>query len=85
MCQKIYLGPDRPFGLPLMKNAILAAEPEKIFPQAKKYLADRSFRRLFVSPENLAEARKAVNSPGSVMNEDYTRVARQSKGDTNGL
>ena len=31
--QRIYIGPDRPFGLPLMRNAILRGEPQAVLPQ----------------------------------------------------
>lgn len=76
----VYLGPNRPFGLPLKKNAILADSPEKVFPAldalGKKH---PGLLRLFapVDPANgLAQARRLLREPGSALNIYYETIAK---------
>ena len=59
----VYVGPDRPFGLPLMRNAVLAGEPETIFPAL--FAEHKVFRHLFAPVAELARARLALSTPGS--------------------
>lgn len=62
----IYLGPDRPFGQPLMQNAILAGEPEDVLPALETlFPIHKNFRKLFVPISELAKARAALRQPGS--------------------
>ncbi len=62
----VYVGPDRPFGLPIMRNTILAGEPEDVFPDAWTPLREhRNFRKLFVPVSELAGARAALKKPGT--------------------
>lgn len=66
MNKYVYLGPARPFGLPLMPNAILAGKAEDVFPEAQPFFGEhKSFRRLFVPVAELASARAAMATPGS--------------------
>ena len=54
----VYVGPDRPFDLPLRTNAILRGEP---FPQlAAAVEANPDLKRLFVPVEKLAETRRQL-------------------------
>lgn len=63
----VYVGPDRPFGLPLTRNTVLAGEPESVLPALKPFFADHpQFRRLFFVPvAELAQARQALATPGT--------------------
>lgn len=62
----IYVGPSRPFDLPLMRNAILADEPEKIFPALTPFFAKHAlFKKLFVPVPSLAQTLAAMRQPGS--------------------
>lgn len=78
----IYLGPNRPFGLPLMRNAILADNPENVFPQAREHFQkSQAFRKLFIPVEpasGLAQARKAVATPGTPLNDYFSQVVLAS-------
>lgn len=66
MKANIYLGPNRPFGLPIMKNSILADEPEKVYPAlAPLFEKNRAFKKLFVPVGGLAEAKRALANPAS--------------------
>lgn len=72
----MYLGPSRPFGLPLMQNAILRGKPEEVFP----VLADRfeehpELWTLFVPVDgDLATARMLRTMPGTAMYQAYAAV-----------
>lgn len=62
----VYVGPARPFGLPIRHNAILADSPQIVFPQLSSLFGQhRNLHRLFVPVNRLAEARAALKQPGS--------------------
>lgn len=62
----VYIGPARPFGLPLMPNAILAGTPDRIFPQIREHFERHpNFRKLFVPVAALASGRAAIKTPGT--------------------
>lgn len=64
----VYMGPGKPFGLPIRHRAILAGEPAEVFPDlAQLFERHRNFQRLFVPMENLASAMLAVKKPGSAL------------------
>ena len=64
----IYVGPSRPFGLPIMRNAILAGEPDTVYPSAKPFFEEhKEFKKLFVPANQLAQARAAMREPGSAL------------------
>ena len=64
--KSVYLGPARPFNLPIMPNAILADYPEKVFPDLTRHFEKYpNFSKLFVSVNDLPEARVAIKTPGS--------------------
>ena len=47
--QYMYLGPNRPFGLPLVTRAIFRGDPEKTFPQLSALFEQhKELRTLFV-------------------------------------
>lgn len=74
----MYVGPSRPFGLPLMRNAILAGEPEKIFPALTPFFAEHApFKKLFVPVPSLAHSLAAMRQPGSALRlwSDHIRAA----------
>lgn len=75
----VYLGPSRPFGLPIMKNAILAGEPEVVFPQgAAIFEKHKNLRRLFVPVKELAIARAALANAGSALSLAAAQVKKES-------
>lgn len=64
--KNVYVGPPRPFNLPLMPNSILADAPETVFPPLRQLFArHENFRKLFVPVADLAKARAALKLPGS--------------------
>jgi hypothetical protein len=77
--QRLYIGPSRPFGLPLMRFAILRGEPARVMPQlAERLEAHPEMARLFVSIEALPEARRQVAETGSVLNQAFENVKKAS-------
>ena len=64
----MYVGPSRPFGLPLMRNAILAGEPEDVFPELTPLFSEhKQFKKLFVPIPKLSQALAAMRQPGSAL------------------
>ena len=56
--QYMYLGPNRPFGLPLVTRAIFRGDPEKTFPQLSALFEQhKELRPLFVPVAELATSR----------------------------
>jgi hypothetical protein len=75
----MYLGPSRPFGLPLMHNAILRGAPEAVFPALTALFAEhKEFRRLFVRTPDLAEARRRMAVPGSDLARAHDAIKQAS-------
>lgn len=76
----VYLGPNRPFGLPLKTNAILADAPERVFPALEKLGREHpGLLRLFapVDPvNNLVQARRLLKEPGSALAIHYETIAK---------
>lgn len=61
-----YVGPARPFGVPLMPHAILRGEPVTVFPALEKPMQEHpALRRLFVPVADLARARQELARQGS--------------------
>lgn len=61
-----YVGPARPFGVPIMPNAILRGEPCAVIPALEKPMQEHpALRRLFVPVADLAQARRQLARPGS--------------------
>lgn len=59
----VYIGPDRPFGVPLRRNALLLGGPS---PQLREALAAHpELGELLVPVEKLAEARSRLREKGS--------------------
>lgn len=72
----MYLGPSRPFGLPLTSTMLLRGEPEKVIPALADKLAEyKNFRRLFVPASNVAIARQALKTPGTAIALAYAEIA----------
>lgn len=64
--QCMYIGPSRPFGLPLMRHAILRGAPEAIHPGLSDlFAAHPPLRDLFVPIAQLADARRLLGIAGS--------------------
>ena len=77
--QRLYIGPSKPFGLPLMQGAILRGEPARVFPQLAGHLeAHPDMARLFVTVAELPEARRQVKENGSVLHRAYEHVKKAS-------
>ena len=72
----MYLGPSRPFGLPLMRNAILRGKPEEVFPVLADLFEEHpELRTLFVPVDgDLATARMLRTMPGTAMYQAYVAV-----------
>ena len=77
--QKVYVGPSRPFGLPLMTNAILRCEPEQLFPSITGlFEAHPAFKCLFVPVARLAQARRRLGMAGSDMASAHAAITKAS-------
>lgn len=75
----MYIGPDRPFGLPLRHNTLLRGAPEKAFPALGALLAEHEdLRTLFVPVEDLATARMLLAMPGTATHRAHAAVAAAS-------
>ena len=76
----MYLGPSRPFGLPLMRNAILRGKPEEVFPVLADLFEEHpELRTLFVPVDgDLATARMLLTMRGTVMYQAYVAVQDES-------
>ena len=73
----VYVGPDRPFGLPLRTNAILRGEP---LPQLEAVIAAHpDMRKLFVPVEALAETRLQLRKEGSGMQRLFSEISEASR------
>lgn len=72
----MYLGPSRPFGLPLMRNAILRGKPEEVFPVLADFFEEHpELRTLFVPVDGeLATSRMLLTMRGTVMYQAYVAV-----------
>lgn len=61
-----FVGPARPFGVPLMPHAILRGEPASVIPALGPALQEHpTLRRLFVPVAELAKARQELGRQGS--------------------
>lgn len=77
--QHIYIGPDRPFGLPLMRNAILRGEPQAVLPQLTAAFAEHpGLETLFVPVSGLAAARREMSENGSVLQQTCQTIKNAS-------
>lgn len=72
----MYLGPSRPFGLPLMRNAILRGKPEKIFPVLEDLFGEHPELRTLFVPGMVRSMRAVARSPstGTAMYQAYVAV-----------
>lgn len=77
--QCMYLGPGRPFGLPLATNAIFRGDPQWTFPQLTSLFAQhKALRTLFVPIDDLATARMRLNMPGTALYNAYETIKSAS-------
>lgn len=74
-----YVGPARPFGVPLMPNAILRGEPTAVIPALAEPMQEHPvLRRLFVPVAGLAQARQELAKPGSGLSIIYRDIQTAS-------
>lgn len=77
--QCVYIGPDRPFGLPLMRNAILRGEAQVVLPQLVKIFEEHpGLETLFVPVAGLAQARQQLKEKGSPLEQTYLNIKKSS-------
>lgn len=75
----VYIGPARPFGVPLMPHAILRGEPVTVFPALEKPMQDHpALARLFVPVADLARARQELANAGSGLAITYRNIQTAS-------
>lgn len=73
----VYVGPDRPFGLPLRTSAVLRGEP---LPQLAAVIeANPDLKKLFVPVEELAETRCQLRKEGSGMQRLFKTINEASR------
>ena len=77
--QYMYLGPNRPFGLPLVTRAIFRGAPEYTFPQlAAPFARHKELRSLFVPVADLATSRMLLATPGTALHKAYAAIKAAS-------
>lgn len=75
----MYLGPARPFGLPLQTRSVLSGEPCEIFPQIEPFMAKHpELDRLFVPIPEIPKAKAQLALDGSRLNAAYKSVKAAS-------
>lgn len=75
----MYLGPARPFGLPLNGRAVLAGEPEQVFPETADAFAQHpSLRKLFVPIADIPKAKAQLALEGSALATTYKNIKSAS-------
>lgn len=80
MSKLMYLGPSKPYGLPIRKNAILAGPPEAVFPQSAEVFREHPLlRKLFVPVESIPQAKGQLAIEGSTLATIYKTVSSESR------
>lgn len=75
----VYVGPARPFGVPLMPHAILRGEPAAVIPSLGPVIQDHpALRRMFVPVTRLAQARQELANTGSGLAITYRNIQTAS-------
>lgn len=75
----MYLGPARPFDLPINTRAVLAGTPEQTIPGiAQKFEQYPSFRRLFVPISEIPKAKAQLAMEGSGLFSIYKNIKAAS-------
>ena len=75
----MYLGPARPFDLPINTRAVLAGTPEQTIPGiAQKFEQYPSFRRLFVPISEIPKAKAQLALEGSSLFTVYKNIQAAS-------
>lgn len=75
----MYLGPARPFGLPLNSRAVLAGDPEQVFPETANAFAQHpSLRKLFVPIADIPKAKAQLALEGSGLFTVYKNIKAAS-------
>lgn len=78
----LYLGPNRPFNLPIRKGALFRADPENVYPALTElFRTHKSLKRLFIPVEPVKELHQAiiaVQNPGTALNEHFSNVKKAS-------
>lgn len=77
--QCVYLGPDRPFGLPLMSNAILRDAPVIVIPPLEDaFKSYPELEQMFVPVSGIASARQQIKENGSVLHQAFQTIKAAS-------
>ena len=77
--QYMYLGPNRPFGLPLVTRAIFRGDPEETFPQLSAlFKQHKELRTLFVPVAELATSRMLLTMQGTALHNAYAAIKSAS-------
>lgn len=79
MNKLMYLGPNRPFDLPLSSRAVLSGAPEEVFPQAAPFIARYpGLKKLFVPLSAIPAAKAQIALEGSALNTAYRNIKTAS-------
>ena len=75
----MYLGPARPFDLPITTRAVLAGTPEQIVPGIARHFQDHpAFRKLFVPISEIPRAKAQLGLEGSSLSIIYKNIKAAS-------
>ena len=73
------LGPARPFDLPLNSRAVLAGDPEQVFPQIIPFFKTHPFfRKLFTPISEIPKTKAALALDGSALSTIYKNIKAAS-------
>ena len=79
MNKVMYLGPARPFELPINTRAVLAGKPEEIFPDlAPRFAEYPTFHKLFVPINEVPLAKAQLAREGTTLAVIYKTVKTAS-------
>lgn len=79
MDKLMYLGPNRPFDLPLASRAVFAWPPEQVIPGlAQKFGAYPALRKLFVPIADVPAAKAQLALQGSALATIYNKIKSAS-------
>lgn len=79
MEKMMYLGPNRPFNLPIPARAVLAGTPDQVFPGIAQRMASHpELRLLFVPIRDVPKAKAQLALPGSRLSTIYNKIKSAS-------
>jgi len=83
MTQRMYIGPSRPYGLPLMQNAIIL-DVRGVAGLKDALIQHPELDQLLVPITELAQSKNAIKEKGSVLYEAYKIIQKEREANRGG-